>query len=218
MCVVGRREAESGDGFFYDGDGCLFKDWDVFSNAIDTVNSSGVSIAHATLFFRKLIMNDGFMEQFIGRFMEMVSNELAYDNTYPYLTSLVATMKEEVPNQSQRFGFPVEMSSWENDLECIDAFLKNRPDQVMEHLVPFFDSVMEKEKTTSDLYPNPSTRQIHVCFLDERELNTELCIFDLIDRCVYRERLLLLLGFDSRFACRRVCVGVSHLIYNIARQ
>ena len=85
---------------FYDGDGCFFRDWDVFANIMDTSNNLGPSNATSTLFYRKLLENKDFQEQFHSRFEELMMNKLNYSQTGPVLAALREQIRSEVPYQS----------------------------------------------------------------------------------------------------------------------
>lgn len=68
---------------FFDGDGCFFREWDVFANIIDTSDNLGPSNAASTLFYRRLLQNQNFVSALRSRFWELMDTQLNYDHTGP---------------------------------------------------------------------------------------------------------------------------------------
>ena len=92
---------------FYDGDACFLWDVDPFGNAVDT--TAKTANAESTLFFRKLIENPVFLDHFKERFIELMSDQLQYSYIAPYFNMLREAVRDEIPNQCKRFGFPTDV-------------------------------------------------------------------------------------------------------------
>lgn len=144
---------------FYDGDACLESlNFDVFANALYDGDATYPSSRRATLFFRRLLENEQFKEQFASRFNQLVSTVFSYQNTKPIFDHIKQTLEEEVPNQSERFHCPSSYTTWENYcIGIIDCFLRERPDMIIEGLDSFFlTGVSEITSIGFHCYPNPA--------------------------------------------------------------
>lgn len=176
--------------FFYDGDGCFFKDWDVFANVTDTSNAVNPSNAKSTLFFRKLSQNYNFVQRFSDRFRYLMYGTLCYLPLGSELRCLQGLIRDEVPNQVDRFNFPSSMEVWERDFAHVDEHLRGLNDLMEQKLTQFLANscYMESEKTLL-CYPNPFhktlTLRLDQGFGDERELR----VYDVLGQEVYHERL-----------------------------
>ena len=181
---------------FFDGDGCFFRDWDVFANIIDTSDHVNPSNATATLFYRRLLRNDGFVEGLRSRFGELMTHRLNYAHTGPILAAMREELKAEVPNQCHRFGFPTSDSLWSAHVDRIDAYLQSR-NQNMEAQIEAFLSVLSNTESISfTCYPNPFSDQLYVLFSSDGHKEEEMTIVDQMGRCVYREKVLLENGIN----------------------
>ena len=169
---------------FFDGDGCFFRDWDVFANIIDTSDSLGPSNATSTLFYRRLLKNSDFVEQFRSRFEEMMTHKLNYSHTGPILAALRDEIEEEVSDQSLRFGFPTSVSQWAAHVEEMDTYLRGRNER-MESLIVAFLSIGSNEGISFSCYPNPSSGEIHLAIFTDTFGAEEIAIYDLLGRKVF---------------------------------
>lgn len=182
---------------FFDGDGCFFREWDVFANIIDTSDNLGPSNAASTLFYRRLLQNQDFVTALRSRFWELMDSRLNYNHTGPVLATLTACINDEVPNQSYRFHFPTSMTRWSDDLVKIDTYLRGR-NQAMEMQIEAFLNVFSYEAPIGyEAYPNPFTDEIHIMVSSEKWQTQELMVFDLMGRCLYSESLRLFDGVNQ---------------------
>ena len=171
--------------FFFDGDGCFFREWDVFANIIDTSNNLGPSNATSTLFYRRLLKNEGFVTELRSRFGELMATRLNYSYTGPLLDALREEIEDEVPNQSYRFHFPTNISRWSADLEVIDAFLRGRNELMNEQIEAFMSIFSDEETASFACYPNPFTNEIHISIAADAFGANEIAIYDMIGRKVF---------------------------------
>lgn len=172
---------------FFDGDGCFFRDWDVFANIIDTSDNIGPSNAASTLFYRKLLQNEDFVSKLRSRFAELMSTRLNYEHTGPLLATLSARINDEVPNQSFRFHFPSDMSLWPDHLERIDTYLHNRNQFFEAQIEAFLDVVAYEVPVGYVAYPNPFSDEFHIS-VDADDIGTnEIAIYDLMGRKVFAQ-------------------------------
>lgn len=192
---------QSGSGkwkwIFFDGDGCFFRDWDVFANIVDsTDNPHSNTNATATLFYRKLLKNQEFNVLFKTRFNTLMQSHLNYEHTGPVLASLTEGIRGEIPNVCQRFHFPVSDSVWQADVDNMDAYLQMRNIVVDAQLQVFLNVFTYETPVAFACYPNPSNAEIQLRVLSDVAKNTELVLFDVMGRCVYREIVQLNPGWS----------------------
>ena len=181
---------------FYDGDGCFFRNWDVFANIIDTSDHVNPSNATSTLFFRRLLKNDDFVERLRSRFVELMTHRLNYTYTGPILTAVREEIKDEVPNQCHRFGFPTSESLWSDHVDRIDAFLQSRNQNMEAQIEAFLNVLSNTEPINFTCYPNPFSDQLYVLLSSGGNKEEEVTVVDLMGRCVYREKVLLECGMN----------------------
>ena len=196
------RMWQLGDGkwrwIFYDGDACLeAQSFDVFANATYDGDEGYPSSRRATLFFRRLLENGHFREQFVRRFNELASTTFSYQNTKPYFDYIKQTLQDEVPNQIERFDVPHEYSTWENYcMPVIDYFLRERPEKIIETLNTFV-SVDESLTVAVGCYPNPFTDEIRIGIEAVGFGAEEVAIYDLLGKKVFAQPCCLNSGHNE---------------------
>ena len=194
---------------FYDGDGCLEEQgMDVFANATYVGDATWPSSRRATLFFRKLLENNQFVEQFVNRFNQLVFTVFSYQNTKPYFDYIYQVLQPEVPNQIERFNYPHAFSSWENYcMPVIDWFLRQRPEVIIAELNAFV-SIEESLPLGVHCYPNPFSDEICIGIEAENLGAFEIGIFDLMGRKVFSQPCLLNDGHNEIRISPHVNAGV----------
>ena len=182
---------------FFDGDGCFFRDWDVFANIVDTSDNLGPSNATSTLFFRRLLKNNDFKAKLRSRFETLMTTQLNYSHTGPILASLSNCINDEIPEQSFRFHFPRNTSVWSEHVAQIDSYLQRRNQTMEDQIEAFLDVFSHEEPVSFACYPNPFTDEIHLLVASETMASTELMVFDLMGRCCYRSSVVLSYGLSE---------------------
>ncbi len=181
---------QEGDGkwrwIFYDGDGCLEEQgFDAFANAVYEGDATWPSSRRATLFFRKLLENDHFKEQFASRFNELAVTVFDYQNTKPFFDYIKQALRFEVPNQTERFNSPSSFSTWEwYCMAVINAFLSSRPSAILEQMNEFL-SVEEPTVAVLQCFPNPFTEEIHINMASDVFGAKGIGIYDMMGREVF---------------------------------
>jgi hypothetical protein len=184
---------------FYDGDGCFYREWDVFANIVDTSNNLGPSNAASTLFYRRLLKNPDFVEQLHSRFATLMDQTLNYEHTKPILDALSATINDEVPNQSFRFSFPTDTTVWSDHIEQIDAYLQGRNHSMEVQIEAFLNVFSFEEPVGFATYPNPFSDELHLLVSSETWQTQEVMIYDMLGRCLYHGSI-------------RLCDGIQHFV------
>lgn len=179
---------------FYDGDGCFFRNWDVFSNAIaqDRVNPSA---SQSTLFFRKCLDNSEFRNNFKNRFKQLMADQLSYDKISPCFNALCSLIEAEVPLQCHRFGFPSDVETWLKDVNSVDFHLRSLNQKMSESLDHFMDSHSLSNGVQSlDYYFNPSQDQL-ILFIDATvSQQSNMSLLNLLGQEVYTQAVSLHAG------------------------
>ena len=190
--VQNTRCWQRGDGkwrwIFYDGDACFSRVWDVFANAVDTSQSIHPSNAESTLFFRKLIENQDFLDRFSTHFDELMMRQLNYESILPYYTALRAEVEYEIPNQCARFRFPQNVERWENDMTRVDGFLFDLNGRMQTGLNEFYEqhhTGVQERFAVVQCYPNPFSDEIRLSFEAEDFSANEIAIYDMLGRKVF---------------------------------
>jgi hypothetical protein len=160
----------------------------VFANAVDTSNNINPSNATSTLFFRRLIENNEFLNCFTARFNELMSDGLTYENIHPHYNTLRVETADEIPNQSQRFLFPLNVERWENDMIRLHDYLLGLNEQMQARLNGFCEQhhigIADISKPFQ-CYPNPSSSEIHITLDADSFGATEISIYDITGRKVF---------------------------------
>lgn len=142
---------------YYDGDGCFT---DVDYHAIEhSLNSGGNS--RVFIHFRE---NEDFLRMFRDRYYELRDSFLSYDYMKSVLDEYRQLVEAEVPRQSHRFGFPYNVSRFEQDMDKADDFLRRRNSYFMEELVEYFGALQDIVQVDSILLccPNPTTGRLAI--------------------------------------------------------
>ena len=193
---------------FFDGDGCFFRDWDVFANIIDTSDNTGPSNASSTLFYRRLLKNSDFVEQFRSRFEDLMAHKLNYSHTGHILSTLREEIKEEVPYQSLRFNFPTSDSKWLADVEEINAYLQGRNERMKALFEAFLSIGSDDGPIRFSCYPNPSSDEIHLAIFADTFAADEIAIYDLTGRKVFAASYQLTEGKNEVTINPKLAAGV----------
>ena len=193
---------QEGDGkwrwIFFDGDACLEEQGlDAFANAVYEGDDTWPSSRRATLFFRKLLENDHFKEQFASRFNELAVTVFDYQNTKPFFDYIKQALWFEVPNQMERFNSPSSFSTWEwYCMAVINVFLSNRSSVIIEQINEIL-SVEEPMVVALQCFPNPFTEEIHINMASDAFGAKEIAIYDMLGRKVFAQTYVTHQGYNE---------------------
>lgn len=181
---------------FFDGD-ATFNDYgmdpfgqatelDVFGNATYTGPYTWPSSAKATLLFRKLLENQTFRNQFDQRIYTLCQSDFLYDNTSVWYLRITDLLRNEIPNQADRFANPNGVSFWDYACSLTDNFLQTRVDTYLDEWHAFMTDL--PEYTDAFLcYPNPFTNELRICLPTGATAVDEIRIFDLLGREMFSQ-------------------------------
>lgn len=186
---------------FYDGDGCFFRDWDVFANAVDTSSvtiGNNPSAFQATLFFRKMMENQTFKERFSTRFQQLLTHSWQYEQLSPLFQANCDQIRGEVPSQCDRFGFPSSLEKWEEDVDRVDGFLRALNPAIEQKLSCFLNTPDIPDHNPSlCCYPNPFDDRLTLKLVSEFPKTSDLSVFNLLGQEVLHEQVRLDAGENA---------------------
>ena len=168
---------------FFDGDGCYTR-W--YYQALDNaIHQGGNSVV-----FKHFLENEYFRRRFCERYNELKETHFRYEAMKPYLEEYRNLVREEIPNQADRFGFPWHKWKWAADMDSTDMFLQRRSLAYEQELSGFM-SVGETEIQPFACYPNPSSGAFLVMIHSNASVTLPVEIYDVMGRRIWvKERHL----------------------------
>lgn len=172
--------------FMYDFDHA-FRDWEY--NSLIHASTEGTSWpfpAESTLFFRRLIENSEFVEQFKERMAFFMNTVFWTERTSSILQETVDLYDLEMEGHILRYDHPPNQTEWKDNVEIdIEDFLMGRPCEMWKHMESFFDFTSANYYCFSNLdsqfsiYPNPSDGFVSVYFSETDPLNGKISVLSI---------------------------------------
>lgn len=185
-------QSETGQPFrfiFFDGDGCFIRwGYDALANAMNCDFDS--------MILNSFLKQYHFRKAFYNRYLELKATSLSQETMMSALKKYRNTVKDEIPRQSKRFGFPKSMKSWKRDLDSISDFIKNRHDAFEEEFFNTF-KIDDKDIRFFTCYPNPKSNIINVCLNSSASNMAEISIYNCFDKKVFSEKYFVGKGSNS---------------------
>ena len=186
------RMWQEGDGpwrwIFYDGDACIrWMTFDACEQSVYGGDATWPSSTKSTLFFRKLLENSEFKQQFYGRFHELLNTVFDYSFTGVLYDQIKMALEPEISFQVARFGIPESVDAWNGSMGMVKYFLMNRVAEIEYILDDFLWDLPEYQQESLLCYPNPSSSEIHLSFNDDILGSTEITIYDMMGRKVFTQ-------------------------------
>ena len=177
---------------FYDGDCCLDNlEYDVYMMAT-FLGEYWSSSEWATLFFRKLLENETFKNQYLTRLEEVNKKYFTYKRTKPYLKQIIRLLEDEIPHQSQRFNNPQNEREWKRYCREIDLFLSERENRFWIETKEFFH-LKEAEISSVTCYPNPIRQgnNLNLQIATDEDCTVWCSVYDLNGRFIHGQYFFL---------------------------
>ena len=209
-----------GDGplrwIFFDGDACVsWNTFFAFENAVYEGDETYPSSRKATLFFRKLFANDDFRQRFRQRFLELLETTFSYENTGPIFEEITSTLAPEIPFQSERFGCPTDVETWNTYVGHTQWFLMKRRDYLLPVLESFMHwSLPETSQASFDIFPNPSNGLFFVSLDCDIDGEASLQVYDGLGRRVEERKVSLKAGSNQLSLDLSLTPGLYYLKIN----
>lgn len=189
---------------FFDGDAAVLdKTYDVLGNATYVAEDKWHTGGSSTLLFRRLLENNDFKLRFENRVDELCNNALQYDSVAPFLDGLVQEIRDEIPRQIGRLGYPETIDYWNWGIYLVRDFLRERNivyQQACDNFEPL--KVHHYQSNTNDfvVYPNPTDDVVHVKMLDGRSRAINIMLCDAMGRVILEGKRYL-------SACQEIVLG-----------
>jgi hypothetical protein len=100
-----------------------------------TLDSWSDPEGHMTI-LNRLMLNEGFRTDYINRWADLNNGFLNCSYTLPFLDSMVAVIRPEMPAQIARWGG--SMTAWENQVEALRTFIQMRCDYIVDGMEDCF--------------------------------------------------------------------------------
>ena len=105
------------------------------------ISADGELPEWSTLFFRKLLENPAFKNEFIQRFLGYLETSFNSENILGIIDHLEDLYMDEMPDHISKWSFDAyaipSYAAWQNNVEDLRTFAECRPAQVYQHLLDF---------------------------------------------------------------------------------
>ncbi|MBK9291971.1 MAG: CotH kinase family protein [Bacteroidetes bacterium] len=106
----------------------------------------------STMIFRRLVQNEEFKNQFIHRFCDLLNTDLSEASVERQLDSLQALLSPYMQEHVNRWRRPGSLNEWNNNIQVMRNFARQRPAYVRQHLKSQFQ-LQEPVKLTIRINP-----------------------------------------------------------------
>ncbi len=115
-------------------------------NTLQKVSTNSTDLPEwSTLFFRKLLENESFKNEFVQRFLGYLETAFTTDSILEIINDLEEQYLLEMPAHINKWSFdPTAIQSfnqWENKVQELKDFAECRPSAVYQHLLEFVDEI-----------------------------------------------------------------------------
>lgn len=213
-----------------DNDGCLGNySHNSIEHATEPNNPGWPNPPESTLFLRKLLENDGFKQQFIGRMVELLNTVFDKDAAGTKLTELYDYYAPEYEEHDERWLMLEGSQTLQENYENIMNVIRLRPCYVRQHFIDHFNLAESEFPFECDssalylglnntditggmsIYPNPNSGNFKVRVQDVNSGNLVVQIYDLTGRQVYYETDIEEKSGEIEVSANRLASGIYTL-------
>ena len=198
-----------------------------YSFGVEQFNNNAVystaSMEHATstendwpycecsnLLFRKLLQNEDFKNLFISKFSDHLKTTFDTDRIIGIINEFESLYTNEIEEHIDRWSYPNSKTSWENEVEKLRVFAKERPCYMDINIGSFFnlsysiadelDCAKQNSNNSLILVPNPNNGDLFLLNTsDEDIINAKITITNLNGQKVYQEYNIDLLRNERKY-------------------
>ena len=105
---------------------------------LTTLEPGSGPIEWSTLLFRKLMVNEDFRARFIQRTALFLNTLFSEERVVGIIDSLKNRIGNEMEDHITRWGSPVSLSVWNQNIDLLKEFASNRKDFMFRHLMEYF--------------------------------------------------------------------------------
>src|SRR5690625_3702482 len=113
-------------------------DTDMLSYLESDEPKRGKDQSHANKLYKLLIAHPEIRQQFIIRFADLINSTFVPERVIAFIEHMKDQMQEEMPRHIARWGAPISMGYWENHLDNMIDFARERPAAQRQHLRDYF--------------------------------------------------------------------------------
>lgn len=135
----------------------------------------------STLLFRKLVENKDFKERYKNRLDQLLTSDFSPAVTVPQLQSHSNLYRPYIEEHIDRWNYPKDISSYEDEIAIMEEFLSNRGAVVKLHYDQLLKVVEDGSLNTLSLYPNPTRGLLR---LESKNEMANYTIHDLTGRVI----------------------------------
>jgi hypothetical protein len=168
-----REEGQKWRWIFFDGDGAFFDhNYNHVNHSLNEGSEGWPTNASSTLFFRKLLDNQSFKQQFFARLDYLLDHDLHPDLTLQQFEAITASIEEEIPAQIEHHHIPESLNTWYASLDEIKEFLLFRNCELKKNINNEIETYFDPESLKCALskgqiaeisvYPNPNNGDFKV--------------------------------------------------------
>ena len=129
----------------------------------------------STLLFRTVITNQDFQNRFLERFAERLNTNFSTENLLTQIEEIRWQLLPEIHEHIDRWRYPTNIESWENEIEKLRKFAEKRPCLIRSMILDFFklaesdfqfndncsfDSKDALLAASIKIFPNPTTGNV----------------------------------------------------------
>lgn len=180
---------------FHDGDGAMkIVEHKSLANALSTA-IEGPGNLRSTALFRALIRNSDFRAAFLARADALFLQDFKPEKGYQRTNRVAGEVAGEVEKNISRFGWPLSMQSWMEEVDNTYAFVAKRPCYLAKEMASIFGhqvplnyecALPEVPVLINKLFPNPNAGAFVVAFNALTNSRCKLEVYDLNGRCLYQ--------------------------------
>ena len=137
-----------------------------------------------SLITNKLFENEVFKRMFQERYYELRTSVLSYDALKHIWDGYRSIVEEEVPRQSERFGFPKSVQRWQSDMDSTEAFFLKRSRAYEQELFDLL-SIEEMASLEFSVFPNPNKGVFYILLDTDENVVLPIEMFDCLGHRVY---------------------------------
>ncbi len=130
----------------YDLDICISGMWTTESytyNALErALDSTGTYPGHAeiwaTLLLRRMTQNEGFKNEFVNRFADLLNTTFSPENFLGVIQEKKAAIEADIPDMIKRWNYPNDISDWQQNVAVMEEYAQKRPPFQRQHIMEQF--------------------------------------------------------------------------------
>lgn len=192
------------------------------TNSIEHAVSTNNDWPHcecSNLIFRKLLLNDGFKNQFLNRFTYCLKNIFKTANVIAVIDSFKLKYATEIEEHINRWNYPSTVQHWEDEVNKYRLFATERPCNISKHIKNYFDvNGSEFGCTTNNLnaneilpmFPNPNKGNFEMFNNSSQDIeNGKVTLVDSFGRLIYlQENISIKINERHNFNFKNLANGI----------